>query len=834
MGVHMKEEKRADKVQSNRHRYDVAIVEKKWQEYWEKHPYGMTRSTGEGKKFYCLDMFPYPSGSGLHVGHWRGYVLSDLYARMKVLQGYNVLHPMGWDAFGLPAENDAIKKGIHPQISTERNIAVFKRQLHEVAAIYDWSKELNTTDPSYYQWTQWIFLKMYQAGLAYQTDKPINWCPSCLTGLANEEVIGNACERCGTVVESKKIRQWVLRITEYAEKLLEGLDRLDWPEKVKRMQRNWIGKSEGLLFSALIKDTTIAIQMYSRHFETFAGDTFVVIAPDHPLLPEIMDGLAQKEAVLKEAARMIQERHRHHAELDAEGVFTGRYVIHPALQQPLPLWIAQYVIAEYGTGIVRGNAHDERDFAFAQKYKIPLKIVLVPEDKMARELVERQTVCYSDVENGILLEPRPFGGKRASEARQDILNYCIGHGYAVGKTEYKLRDWIFSRQRYWGEPIPLIHCVQCGIVPVPETELPVELPYVERYAPTNTGESPLALIPEWVNTTCPQCKGPATRETNTMPQWAGSCWYFLRYPTPHLSTKPFDESALKYWLPVDLYVGGIEHAILHLLYARFYVKVLYDLGYVPFDEPFTHLFNQGMVCKYSEKSGLVEKMSKSKGNVVNPDEIVRKYGSDVLRMYILFMGPPELDCEWQDAGLDGIRRFLFRLWDYITDPATLLSEGKREQAAVTRRLHLLLKDVHDRLAIFKPNTVIAAYMEWLNDALEHKMQLSSKSIEKVLSVLSCMAPHIASELLETVLGKQLASCTWPTFDPELAKELEVTIALQVNGKMRGTLVMPTGAQQHIVEEAAQVELSRWITGKMLEKIIFVPNRLINFVVREQM
>jgi len=503
----MKDGQKVPKSTPQQHKYNVHDVEKKWQDYWKQHPYGVTRGIGEGKKFYCLDMFPYPSGSGLHVGHWRGYVLSDLYARMKVLQGYNVLHPMGWDAFGLPAENDAIKKGIHPQVSTERNIAVFKRQLQEVAAIYDWSKEINTTDPSYYQWTQWIFLKMYQAGLAYQTDKPINWCPSCLTGLANEEVIGNVCERCGTVVELKQIRQWVLRITRYAEKLLEGLDGLDWPEKVKRMQRNWIGKSEGLLFSAHIKDTDIAISMYSRHFETFAGDSFIVIAPDHPLLPRIMEGLPQKEHILQESARLVQERHRHHAERDAEGIFTGRYVIHPAVQQPLPLWIAQYVLADYGTGIVRGNAHDERDFAFAQKYKIPLKVVLVPDDAMARELVERQTICYADMENGILIEPRQFSGRHAREVRQDILQYCVEQRYAVAQTQYKLRDWLFSRQRYWGEPIPLVHCARCGIVPVPESELPVKLPHVERYSPTDTGESPLALITDWVNVKCPQCGG---------------------------------------------------------------------------------------------------------------------------------------------------------------------------------------------------------------------------------------------------------------------------------------------------------------------------------------
>ena len=630
--------------------YNFSEIEEKWQQRWQENPVALAKPTGSGEKYYCLDMFPYPSGSGLHVGHWRGYVLSDVYARIKWLQGYNVLHPMGWDAFGLPAENDAIKKGIQPQKSTAANIAAFKKQLAQIGAIYDWSKELNTTDPHYYKWTQWIFLQMYKAGLAYESEMPINWCPSCLTGLANEEVVDGRCERCGTQVVQKKIRQWVLKITAYAEKLLEGLDRLDWPDKVKRMQRNWIGKSE-----------------------------------------------------------------------------------------------------------------DE----------------------------------------------------------------------TTGEVTFKMRDWIFSRQRYWGEPIPLLHCQKCGIVPVPEDQLPVVLPELEQYQPTGTGESPLANVPEWVNTTCPQCGGPAKRETNTMPQWAGSCWYFLRYPNPDLNDKPFSQEDMHYWLPVDLYVGGIEHAILHLLYARFYVKVLYDLGFLPFDEPFKQLFNQGMVNKYSEKSGLVEKMSKSKGNVVNPDEIVQQYGSDALRMYILFMGPPELDCEWQDNGLDGMKRFLHRLWDYLKNPETIVPQGEKEQPQVTRRLHKLLKDVHDRLEMFKPNTVVSAFMEWLNDATagpaaEH-MRISRDSVEKILVTLSAITPHVASELLADLLGKQLQDCSWPVYDPTLLQATEVTVTVQVNGKMRATLVVPLGMQQAQLELLARQEIGKWLADKTVVKIVFVPNKMINFV-----
>ncbi len=811
--------------------YDFKRIEQKWQQEWQKNPPATTKPAGSGKKYYCLDMFPYPSGSGLHVGHWRGYVLSDIYARIKWLQGYNVLHPMGWDAFGLPAENDAIKKGIQPAVSTAKNIAHFKKQLEALAAIYDWDKEVNTTDPDYYKWTQWIFLQMFKAGLAYETEAPIHWCPSCLTGLANEEVVQGLCERCGTHVQERKIRQWMLRITAYAQKLLDGLDTLDWHENVKAMQRNWIGKSEGLLFTAPVKGMDLSISTYSTHFEAFMADTFVVIAPDHPLLPALLEGYEHKQKVLDFCAKIIEQRAQTREEKEPEGIFTGRYIVDPVGNGDLPIWVASFALANYGTGIVKCSAHDERDFKFAKKYGIKLKVAMIPQNPQLAEKVSNFDVCFADATQGILLEPAPFAGKKASECRQAIIDYCESKGLAVRKTQYKLRDWIFSRQRYWGEPIPLIHCDRCGVVPVPEDQLPVILPEVERYEPTGTGESPLAAITDWVNTTCPQCDGKGRRETNTMPQWAGSCWYFLRYPNPHLKGKPWDKKDMDYWLPVDLYIGGIEHAILHLLYARFYVKVLYDLGHLPFNEPFLHLFNQGMVLKYAEKSGLVEKMSKSKGNVVNPDDIVDQYGSDVLRMYMMFMGPPELDCEWQDASLDGIKRFVNKVWTYLSDAHNHVAEGK-EEVTTTKRVHKFVKEYQERLTHFKPNTAISAAMECFNDITAQAMKLSPKSIEMIVTSLSVLAPHMASELAETVLGKQLAHCPWPMYDPALVIDATVPIAIQVNGKVRATIEVPRAASQPVVQEQAQQAISKWLENKQVVKVIFVPDRLISFVVKD--
>jgi len=810
-------------------KYNFKSIEHFWQNEWKKSPLAQVENSQEKAKYYCLDMFPYPSGSGLHVGHWRGYVLSDIYARIKWLQGYNVLHPMGWDAFGLPAENDAIKKGIHPAISTKNNIAHFKKQLQELAALYDWSKEINTTDPDYYKWTQWIFLKMYEKGLAYQAFIPINWCPSCLTGLANEEVVNNGCERCGTTVELKKIRQWVLKITDYAERLLNDLDDLQWPEKVKLMQKNWIGKSEGLIFSAPVENSTLVLETFSAHFEAFCADSFVVIAPDHHLLPALLESVKDRDDIMRFAADIVTKRSlKEFNTQDPLGIFTTRYLLDPVSKSRLPIWIASFALADYGTGIVKCSAHDERDFAFAKKYNIPLKVVLVPQDKVLRQKVANLEYCFTDMQNGILLAPTPFANKVAGSVRSEIMNYCIEQGFAKKKIAYRLRDWIFSRQRYWGEPIPLIHCNKCGIVPVPEAELPVKLPDVKNYQPTGTGESPLAAITEWVNTHCPRCNGSAQRETNTMPQWAGSCWYFLRYPNPRLKSEPFLKKDMNYWLPVDLYIGGVEHAILHLLYARFYVKVLYDLGYLSFNEPFKHLFNQGMVLKYSEKSGLVEKMSKSKGNVVNPEEIISEFGIDALRLYIIFMGPPELDSVWQDGGLEGMRRFLSRMHDFVTHETTLTSD---ESLIATRSINRLIYEITDRINRFKPNTAIASFMEWLNKAVEEKLLFSKQSLEKVAILLSVFAPHLASHILKTVFQKTLHECEWPKAQNEFLVQDSYSCIIQVNGKLRGTIqVFNTENENEIIERALK-SITKWIDNKTILKTIFVKNKLVNFVVK---
>ncbi len=798
--------------------YNPKDIEKKWRGIWEEKP--VNQPSPDKKNYYCLDMFPYPSGSGLHVGHWRGYVLSDVWSRYKVLQGYYVLHPMGWDAFGLPAENYAIKMGIHPSIATATNVENFKRQLKEISAIYDWDKEVNTTDPNFYKWTQWIFVKMFKEGLAYEKQMPINWCPECKTGLANEEVVNGECDRCGTQVTKKNLRQWMLKITAYAERLLEDLKPLEWPEKVKKMQTDWIGKSYGAEIDFAVEGIYTKVKVFTTRPDTLFGATFMVLAPEHAMIKELT-GESQRKTVddyvfmssMKSSVDRLQEK-------DKTGVFTGSYAINPLNNKKIPIWVSDYVLADYGTGaIMCVPAHDDRDFAFAKKFELPIIQVIIPEDETPVELTE----AY--IGDGVMVNSEVFDGMKATKAKEAVANYLEEHGIGKKTTNYKLRDWVFSRQRYWGEPIPIIHCDHCGPVAVPEDQLPIMLPEVESYQPTGTGESPLADIHDWVNTTCPECGAPAKRETNTMPQWAGSSWYFLRYVDNKNNNEMISQEKMKEWLPVDMYVGGIEHAVLHLLYSRFYTKFLYDIGVVDFAEPFTRLFNQGMICK----NGI--KMSKSKGNVVSPDELVEKYGCDSLRIYELFVGPPELDSEWDDRGIEGVYRFMNKVW-------TLFEDNKDRNVEVTKDLektrHQMIYEITSRLENVHMNTVISAFMEYTNkwnDFSRKQDGVDKETLETLAILLSPFAPHMAEELWE-MLGKTTSvfENAWPVYDSEKMKEESFEMPVQVNGKVKGMITISHDeAKESVLEKAKALALSK-VEGTIVKEV-YIPNKIINIVMK---
>lgn len=798
--------------------YNHKVVEKKWNEEWEKNPINV--NDHKKPKYYCLDMFPYPSGNGLHVGHWRGYVISDVWSRYKLLQGYYVIHPMGWDAFGLPAENYAIKMGVHPEKSTAANISNIKRQIKEISAIYDWNMEVNTTDPEFYKWTQWIFVKMFKEGLAYQKEMPINWCPSCKTGLANEEVVNGACERCGAPVTKKNLKQWMLKITKYADRLLEDLDKLDWPEKVKKMQADWIGKSYGAEVNFKVDGKEDTITVYTTRPDTLHGATFMVLAPEH----EMAKCLATEEtkqavedyiyqASLKSSVDRMQDKEK-------TGVFTGSYAVNPINNKKIPIWLSDYVLADYGTGaIMCVPAHDSRDFDFATKFNIPI-VQVISEDGTEKELTE----AYEDA--GIVINSGDWNGKDSAKLKEEAPELIEKMGIGKKTVNYKLRDWVFSRQRYWGEPIPIVHCPDCGAVPVPEEELPLLLPEVESYQPTGTGESPLADIEEWVNTTCPCCGKPAKRETNTMPQWAGSSWYFLRYVDNKNSEQLVDKQKAHDYLPVDMYIGGVEHAVLHLLYSRFYTKFLYDIGVVDFEEPFVKLFNQGMI---TGKNGI--KMSKSKGNVISPDDLVRDYGCDALRIYELFVGPPELDSEWDDRGIDGVYRFLNRLWNLVQD-------SKEKNVAATKEMiklrHKMVYDITTRLESFSLNTVISGFMEYNNKFIELAKKEGGIDLETLKTftvLLAPFAPHLAEELHEILGGTEsVFKEAWPTYDENEMKDDEIEIALQVNGKIKATLSVAADASKEDVLAKAKEVLADKIEGNIVKEI-YVPGRIVNIVVK---
>lgn len=806
--------------------YNHAAVEKKWHDRWEEHPINpkTDKNGNEKEKYYCLDMFPYPSGNGLHVGHWRGYVISDVWSRYKLLQGYHVIHPMGWDAFGLPAENYAIKMGIHPSVSTESNIKNIKEQIKQIAAIYDWDMEVNTTDPSYYKWTQWIFVKMFKEGLAYEKEFPINWCPSCKTGLANEEVVDGKCERCGTVVTKKNLRQWMLKITAYADRLLNDLQTLDWPEKVIKMQTDWIGKSYGAEVDFPIDGRDETLKVYTTRPDTLYGATFMVLSPEHELSSSLATPENKQAVDNYIAAASMKSNVDRLQDKEKTGVFTGSYCINPLNQEKIPIWLSDYVLADYGTGaIMCVPAHDDRDFEFAKKFDLPIIQVIAEDPDHVEELTEAYTIA-----NGVMINSGDWNGRRSEDLKVEAPHIIEEMGIGKATVNFKLRDWVFSRQRYWGEPIPIIHCPHCGNVPVPEEELPLELPDVESYEPTGTGESPLAAIDEWVNTTCPICGAPAKRETNTMPQWAGSSWYFLRYVDNHNDKELVSKEAAHKYLPVDMYIGGVEHAVLHLLYSRFYTKFLYDIGVVDFEEPFKKLFNQGMI---TGKNGV--KMSKSKGNVVSPDELVRDYGCDALRMYELFVGPPQLDAEWDDRGIDGVRRFLTKVWNLLLDSTK--GEPVKATNEMIRSRNQLIYTITSRLNDFSLNTVISGFMEYTNQltAISKKCGgIDLETLETMAVLLSPFAPHIAEEMWER-LGHDTSvfEAEWPVHNEEAMKEEEMTIPLQINGKTKGILKIAVGTDKETILAKGKEILGKKLSADPIKEI-YVPGKIVNFVVRK--
>jgi leucyl-tRNA synthetase len=800
--------------------YDPRRIESKWQEKWKQDNSDHVGDFSDKTKYYVLDMFPYPSGVGLHVGHFKGYVATDIVSRMKRMQGFDVLHPMGWDAFGLPAENFAIKTGIHPEITTEKNISNIKKQMMSAGLSYDWDREINTTDPDYYKWTQWIFLKLYEKGLAYKKLLPINWCPSCKTGLANEEVVDGKCERCGAETTKKDIEQWILKITAYADRLLEDLDSLDWPDKIKEMQRNWIGRSEGWEVDFEIKDTGKKITVFTTRIDTLFGCTYVVLAPENPLVGEL-------KILNKGEVQEYVERSKNKSDLerisdvkDKTGVVLGGIkAINPINGKEVSVFVADYVLASYGTGSVMAvPAHDERDYDFAKKYSLPVIEVIKAEG--GNSSIEEEAF----VNDGFLVNSDTFSDMDSASARKAIGESLKEEGFAREKVNYKLHDWPFSRQRYWGEPIPMIHCKKCGIVPLKESDLPLTLPHVDRYEPTGTGESPLAAIDEWVNVKCPICGEPARRETNTMPQWAGSCWYYLRYLDKENSTALVDPGKEKRWMPVDLYVGGAEHAVLHLLYSRFWHKFLFDIGAVSTNEPFQKLRNIGLVLAHDG-----QKMSKSKGNVISPNSVIDDYGADTLRVYEMFMGPFDQAIGWNEQGVRGVNKFLSRVWDIVI---SCKDEPTSSDEVISETNKLVKKTTND-LERMKFNTPVAFFMEYMNFVYSKKEEVGIDCLSTFLKLLAPFAPHISEELWE-ISGNQghVLEQSWPEADDSLIKSEKTILVIQINGKVRDKMefdgVVDQEGAERIVKENPKV--LKWIDGKEVKNVILVKGKLINIVV----
>lgn len=793
-------------------------IEKKWQGYWEENKTFRTPDETEKPKFYALDMFPYPSGAGLHVGHPEGYTATDILSRMKRMQGYNVLHPMGWDAFGLPAEQYALDTGNSPAEFTEHNINTFRNQIKSLGFSYDWDREVNTTDPNYYKWTQWIFLQLFEKGLAYVDEVPVNWCPALGTVLANEEIIDGKSERGGHPVERRPMRQWMLKITAYGDRLLEDLDELDWPESLKDMQRNWIGRSEGAEVHFNIDGTDEKFTVFTTRPDTLFGASYCVLAPEHALVADITTA-EQKEAVEAyiNSVKMKSDLERTELAKEKTGVFTGAYAVNPVNGEKLPIWIADYVLATYGTGAVMAvPAHDERDYEFASTFNLPMKEVVKGGD-ITKE-------AYTG--DGAHVNSAFLDGLNKEEAIAKMIEWLEVTSAGNQKVTYRLRDWLFSRQRYWGEPIPVIHWEDGTMTAVKEEELPLVLPKTENIRPSGTGESPLANIEEWVNVVDPETGKKGRRETNTMPQWAGSCWYYLRYIDPNNSEALVDPEKVKQWLPVDIYIGGAEHAVLHLLYARFWHKVLYDIGVVPTKEPFQQLFNQGMILGENN-----EKMSKSKGNVVNPDDIVASHGADTLRLYEMFMGPLDASIAWSENGLDGARRFLDRVWRLFVQDNGELSEKITDapNKELEKAYHQTVKKVTEDYAELRFNTAISQMMVFINDAYKAET-LPKEYVEGFVKMIAPVAPHIGEELWSKLgYNETITYASWPTFDESKLVEDEVEIVVQVMGKVRAKLTMSKDASKEEMEQLALEAIQDQIEGKTVRKVIVVPGKLVNVV-----
>ena len=801
--------------------YNHKVVEKKWQKVWDDNKAFAATDDYSKPKYYALVEFPYPSGQGLHVGHPRPYTALDIVARKRRMQGYNVLYPMGWDAFGLPTENYAIKNKIHPKEVTKNNVARFKAQLHSLGYSFDWDREINTTDPEYYKWTQWIFLKLFKAGLAYKKEMPINWCTSCKVGLPNEEVVNGVCERCGAPVVRKVKSEWMLKITEYADKLIEGLDTVDYIERVKVSQKNWIGRSTGAEVDFQIKGKEDKLRIYTTRCDTLFGATYMVVSPEHPLLDKYKDEIknwSEIESYREQAARK-SDFERSELAKDKTGVaIDGLVAINPVNEKEIPIWVSDYVLMSYGTGAIMAvPAHDERDWEFAKKFNLPL-IQVVAKDG---EEVDINEAAFTDVATGVLINSGFLNGLQVKDAKEKMIEFLEEKKIGKAKVNYKLRDWVFSRQRYWGEPIPIIHCDKCGYLPLDESELPLMLPEVESYMPTDNGESPLAAMTDWVNVKCPCCGGPAKRETDTMPQWAGSSWYFLRYTDPKNTEALASKEALKYWLPVDWYNGGMEHTTLHLLYSRFWHKFLYDQGVVPTPEPYQKRTSHGMILG---ENG--EKMSKSRGNVVNPDDIVNAYGADTLRTYEMFIGAFDLAASWSDDGVKGCRRFLERVWK-LQD---IVVDGDAYSKDMETKMHQTIKKVSTDFENLKYNTAIAAMMALVNDFYK-KNAVTKGEMKTLLTLLNPVAPHITEEMW-SILGYDgyLYQASWPTFDEAKTVESTVEIAVQINGKMKATLSINKADPKDAVIAKAKEAIADKLTGNIVKEI-YVPGRIVNIVMK---